>query len=864
MGKHHSSSFSPRRSDREKHRSSHDTREHNTHHKHGRDHKDRDETEEERKERKRLKKERKSHKSMDEELRVIDDDPSMWIEKSIDGVEATANIPTSDSLPLKSNPSSKNNAPLPKQISASTVSQERESWMLEPVTSSSTLPKPTNDAPRSADLNESIGGYQKQKREDSNGRDFFESLGTEYKSKDPKDDMPDPTNLVIDKRFELNKQLLEGKSVDEYEVKEKRTELGGPGYQWRMMKLKRLYEQAEEQSRPVEEVALERYGSLVDFNEALEERRFLDQKEERRRSRGGRSQNEPISRTSTNKTPDPGRKFMFSNPDSDGKYGANSRPGSRAGFRKPGEDRNDASGGRVEGLRREGSGYGTPNTRPGQSGVQGMKMGTPIPSVFTPTALLRSSSGPLGSSPASASDTVNPTFSKPPLSTADLNKLQAKVLRAKLMDDPNADALEKEYEFERERSERAAGTAGGLWAGNDEGIQGPLGRVDEKGNRVEVQVLPTLDARGRLYDVGTGQNDIPQLPGNRRKNPNKFETRDSQGNLLRYNADDDDQSLGELVRQERFGAGSKDQKNIDAEMARAIATDGGFQDNLDYLDDNVEKIARKKMKTDAMKRAFAINDYARTKKALDTCQFCYQDDRPPQTAIVALGSRTYMCCTQFEELVPGHCLIVPLQHHLSMLEMEDDDWEEVRNFMKCLMRMHAKDNKGVIFFETIISFKHQRHTYIEAIPIPAHVFADLPAYFRESIMSSEGEWTQHKKLIDFSTRPGGFRRMMVPNLPYFMVQWDYKGEKGYGHVIEGVSESGTGGGDEGEGDVAGAGAAENEFPRYFAQEVIGNILGLESRKWRKPRRIDQSLNKERARVLGTLFQPYNWTIGNTA
>lgn len=26
---------------------------------------------------------------------------------------------------------------------------------------------------------------------------------------------------------------------------------------------------------------------------------------------------------------------------------------------------------------------------------------------------------------------------------------------------------------------------------------------------------------------------------------------------------------------------------------------------------------------------------------------------------------------------------------------------------------------------------------------------------------------------------------MVPNLPYFMVQWDYKGEKGYGHVIEG-------------------------------------------------------------------------------
>ena len=30
----------------------------------------------------------------------------------------------------------------------------------------------------------------------------------------------------------------------------------------------------------------------------------------------------------------------------------------------------------------------------------------------------------------------------------------------------------------------------------------------------------------------------------------------------------------------------------------------------------------------------------------------------------------------------------------------------------------------------------------------------------------------------------------MPNIPYFMVQWDYKGEKGYGHVIEGQDTSG--------------------------------------------------------------------------
>lgn len=58
---------------------------------------------------------------------------------------------------------------------------------------------------------------------------------------------------------------------------------------------------------------------------------------------------------------------------------------------------------------------------------------------------------------------------------------------------------------------------------------------------------------------------------------------------------------------------------------------------------------------------------------------------------------------------------------------------------------------------------------------------------QEAILSSEQEWSQHKKLITFTpARP--FRRSLVPNLPYFAIQWDYKGEKGYGHIIEGVDD----------------------------------------------------------------------------
>jgi hypothetical protein len=163
----------------------------------------------------------------------------------------------------------------------------------------------------------------------------------------------------------------------------------------------------------------------------------------------------------------------------------------------------------------------------------------------------------------------------------------------------------------------------------------------------------------------------------------QYETRDPKtGELLRINADDDTVTLEELLRQERFGGGAMEQKSMDFEMASRIATDTTFQDNLDYMDDSAERLARKKVKTEAQKKMFAIQDYAKTKKALDTCQFCYQDTDtttiPPQACMVALGTRVYLSLPLFEPLVEGHAIIVPIQHNLSSLEADDDTWDEIR------------------------------------------------------------------------------------------------------------------------------------------------------------------------------------------
>jgi len=52
-----------------------------------------------------------------------------------------------------------------------------------------------------------------------------------------------------------------------------------------MMRLRRVYEAAEEEGLAVEEVGADRFGSLQAFEEAREERRILDEREGRRGDR---------------------------------------------------------------------------------------------------------------------------------------------------------------------------------------------------------------------------------------------------------------------------------------------------------------------------------------------------------------------------------------------------------------------------------------------------------------------------------------------------------------------------------------------------------------------------------------------------
>lgn len=422
---------------------------------------------------------------------VDDEDEGMWVEKNID---ADINTPSTDPVAPSGN-----------------SGLTRDSWMLAPTASSSA----------------------------AESSDFFSSLGTEIQSKGKK------------KEEEKAKEMQRGKAIDltanitDSDPPPKRPFTpGGPGSQWRMTRLKRVYETAAEEDRDILDIALERFESAEAWEEALEERRVLDERQGRR-GREDRPQRE-------------GEKgFMFSAPSS--RSSSFRRPGGSAPS-TPSPSTPSAGGPRVTNRRLDSL------RLPSQAGSPLQQSHTPIPSVMTPQ--------------------------RRALSPSSLNKLQAKVLRAKLTNAPNAKDLEREYED-------AQRLANGYDSSTD--------------SNVKVQVLPTLDGRGRLYDVGSSvrskdhEEEHDHGPGNRRQKKKEkvcfpcfslipiriannflyqhFDTHDpATHELVRYNADDDSTTLTEMLRQERFGGGMADQKDQDMVLARAIVGDGKFEVSVSLRD----------------------------------------------------------------------------------------------------------------------------------------------------------------------------------------------------------------------------------------------------------------------------------------
>ncbi|KAL2430622.1 Pre-mRNA-splicing factor cwf19 [Exophiala dermatitidis] len=499
---------------------------------------------------------------------------------------------------------------------------------------------------------------------------------------------------------ELNhhlRDLQSGKTVDGLEAEPAAHEVdytfGDAGSQWRMTRLKAVYRQAETEGRKVEDVALERYGSLREFDDAREEEIEL----ERRKTYG------------------------------DGYVGKEKPSGELFQERK------------LE---------------------AGVRRPHPRQTDLTPDEVVEQLPVPTSSTTDTPSAKVDQTL---------LNKLKAQLMKAQLRKDPKAAELEKEY-----NEALAAFSA-----------QDPA--------------VITLSAMDNRMLSSAPRNEVKAVQNRRGA---------ERGNV----EENDDMTIDDMVREERRTrgqAGGEGQR-----LAERIAKDAKFDDDLEYMDENAAKLAKRVHKSDMNLRNVAINEYQKLNRILENCPLCYHEDTetPPIAPVVSLATRTYLTLPTEPELSPLSAMIVPTEHHTNLLECDDDEWEEIRNFMKSLTRLYHEQGRDVIFYENAAFPNRKPHAALNVVPLPYSLGETAPAFFKEAFLSTEDEWSQHKKIIDTLAKAKkdglgrlAFRRSLVKEMPYFHVWFELDG--GIGHIVE----------------------DPERWPRgdLFAREVIGGMLGLE-------------------------------------
>ncbi|KAK2046070.1 hypothetical protein LZ31DRAFT_630090 [Colletotrichum somersetense] len=495
---------------------------------------------------------------------------------------------------------------------------------------------------------------------------------------------------------------------------------GDNGSQWRMTKLKGVYSMAEESGRSVEDVALERYGDLQEFDDAREEKIEL----ERRKVYG------------------------------EGYVGKEKPIGDlyRERLEKHRADRS------AERYRAE------------QERAEDFEQGTVIP---------------------------DDAMQHIPMDQTALNRLRAQMMKAKLRKAPDAAKLEAEY------NQAAASFA----------TNGP-----------QSVVLGVMDNRmlaGTRGEVKAIENKRGWERGNVEAN--------------------EDMSIEDMVREERRTRGQAGGEGM--RLAERIAKDSKFDNDLDYMDENADKLAKRVHKSEANLKNVAVNDYQKVSRILANCPLCHHEDKgqPPLAPVISLGTRVFLTLPTDPEVSEGGAVIVPTAHHKNLLECDDDEWEEIRNFMKSLTRMYHEKGQEVIFYENAAAPQRHLHAAMMAMPIPYEEGATAPAYFKEAFLTTDDEWSQHQKIIDTAAkaRDGmgrmAFRRSIAKEMPYFHVWFTLDG--GLGHIVEN----------------------SDRWPRgdLFAREIIGGILDVgpdvikKQGRWNKGDRRVDGFNKK--------WRKFDWT-----
>ncbi|XBI03665.1 hypothetical protein VPH35_132055 [Triticum aestivum] len=275
-------------------------------------------------------------------------------------------------------------------------------------------------------------------------------------------------------------------------------------------------------------------------------------------------------------------------------------------------------------------------------------------------------------------------------------------------------------------------------------------------------------------------------------------------------------------KKNRHNISSEDQTLISSALAsiNKFAHDGSFMEKISTmmfkdtsssvstLKLNAKQLAAKVLQL-RMKGKHEEADQLSKWRLVENQSASVEEPEKEKSSTSTLERKCHICCLR--PSIYDYVRLILLQHEPATKTDDKNGLEEIHNFKKCFLKMFARQDKIVVFMETVISLvKQQRHGMIECIPVPCKRIKFQMQH-------------EMKKLIPTS---GNLRQVIPENFACFHVEFD----------------------------------DESKFSACFRLKVIRGVLRLPREDMHRRRR-HESMNNQKQAVASFMrdLEPFNWT-----
>lgn len=220
---------------------------------------------------------------------------------------------------------------------------------------------------------------------------------------------------------------------------------------------------------------------------------------------------------------------------------------------------------------------------------------------------------------------------------------------------------------------------------------------------------------------------------------------------------------------------------------------------------------------------------------LSSCHKCY-GGKLNENSIISQSDNVYISYPFLNGSIQDFHIVISTKEHInSLASVEENVYEEIRNYMKSIVAYNLTNDNATIFLECSQQAIHVTHFEIECIPIKYKYLEDARMYFHKAFMDQDDEWTTNKKLVDTVPYKGNLTKILNEKFAYVNV--DFNAQGGFLHPVENNSK----------------------FSQNFLREIMCPLLKKQVHEIKYPRKLGIKELIDTVESYKKKFDYYDWT-----